>query len=129
MPLPLLGSVAAGHRTIWFLFFLFLPFTFCKAVCRRLGKHFLTPPPLPLPTSLKVSCRKSPGRQYAHPDHRGVINKIQNNHIQFHNIFQHNKIRIPTNSSSYRWHLHACAQVPDKRSTRPAWAPASDSPT
>jgi hypothetical protein len=33
LPLPLLGSVAAGHRTIrflFFLFFLFLPFTFLR---------------------------------------------------------------------------------------------------
>jgi hypothetical protein len=29
MPLPLLGSVAAGHRTIWFFFFFFVPLGFC----------------------------------------------------------------------------------------------------
>jgi hypothetical protein len=41
--------------------YLFLPSADSKAVCRRPRKHFLTPlPPSPLPTSLKVSCRKSP---------------------------------------------------------------------
>jgi hypothetical protein len=41
----------------------FLPSADSKADCQRLRKHFLTPPPpLPpsLPTTLKVSCWKSP---------------------------------------------------------------------